>query len=328
MQNHKDKQAIVWDSDILKNTQGQIVVKISDKEWATIAPKLEEVLLGIPNDWCELQSETDFQNRLADVIENSCPVLSQKAMAVSEKINGGYRFCLLQGLKFDELDEKSRGLLILGFCCMIGKPTYTDKVKRTVLWPVKPEEVQTVKNTTFSQRTGEAAYHTDTQYLEKPEKYMSLWCVNPDRNGGGVSGLLDGRKVISEIIERYGSDVIETLSNSLFPFRVPSVFTSRGDDTNTEIFYGPIINSVDATKPLIRYRKETLEKGLTAKGEVLGDSQKYALDCIENVLQDSNLEFRHFLKKGDVIFADNHELLHMRTYFDDMERFLIRVRFN
>lgn len=329
MQNNKDKHQITpWDAETLIDAQKQLFVDISEKEWEIIISKIETRLAGMPEVQNRQQADVEFQKELVDLIKASCPELSEKAELVLAKIKVGYRFCILRGLNFDKLNEKTRDLIILGFSCMVGNPTSTDKVNKVVLWPVKPEKNHAVKNTTFSQRIGEAEYHTDTQYFEKPEKYMSLWCINPDRNGGGVSGLLDGRKILSEIQKRYGTEVIQVLSESLFPFRVPSVFTEHGDDTNPEIYYGPIFNNTNTELPLVRYRRETLEKGLISKGAVLSHSEKYALECIEKVLHDPNLEFKYFLRKGDVIFANNHELLHMRTYFDDMERFLIRVRFN
>ena len=329
MQNNKDKHQITpWDAETLINAEKHLFVDISQNEREIIISKLETELTRIPEVQNRQQADVEFQKELVELIKASCPELSEKADLVSEKIKVGYRFCILRGLNFHQLDEKTRSLIILGFSCMVGNPTPTDMVNRVVLWPVKPEKTHAVINTTFSQRTGEAEYHTDTQYFDEPEKYMSLWCVNPDRNDGGVSGLLDGRKLLSEIEKRHGEEGVHVLSESLFPFRVPSVFTENGGDSNPEIYYGPIFNTTNSELPLIRYRRETLEKGLISKGIVLNHLEKYALECIENVLHDPNLGFKYLLKKGEAIFADNHELLHMRTYFDDMERFLIRVRFN
>lgn len=329
MQNHKDKQSIIqWDNRVIEEARSEVIIEISAQEWDNIVLNLRKKLSELSDEYLKQQADTSTHQELRALFANLSPELVHIAKLVSEKIQSGYRFCILRGLRFHAVDAKVRDLLILGFSCLIGTPSATDKIKKIVLWPVKPESTHAVENTTFSQRIGEAEYHTDTQYFEKPEKYMSLWCINPDKNGGGESGLLDGRMLLKEIEKRYGHDVINVLTRPVFPFRVPSVFTNKGNDENAEIYYGSIFDLSNNSKPFIRYRRETLEKGVIAAGISLSKEQMYALQCVENVIQDTNLEFKCLLEKGDVIFADNHELLHMRTYFDDLERFLIRVRFN
>ena len=320
--------AIAWDFKLLDNVRNQLFIEFSSDEWSSIVEKLNNVKLEFPVLSSRNQGDPAIHKKLVLLLKEFFPELIRKFSVVPSLLESKYRFCVVKGLRFQELEQASRDFLILSISSFIGLPTMTDKVNKIVLWPVKPEEKSTVSNTTFSQRTGEAAYHTDTQYFENPERYMSLWCINPDKDGGGVSGLVDGRKVIEEIQRKYGEDTIKTLSDPVYPFRVPSVFTAKGGDENTEVYYGAIINLNELNKPLIRYRKETLDKGMRASGFILNTAQERALSLLEEVLNDKKLEFAYLLREGDVMFANNHELLHNRSHFEDMERFLIRVRFN
>jgi hypothetical protein len=196
-------------------------------------------------------------------------------------------------------------------------------VNKKVLWPVKAELNPTTKDLTFSQKLGEAEYHTDTQYFENPEKIFSLWCIAPDRNKEGVNGLISADYIMAEINRRVdGKKVMETLRKTKFPFRVPSVFTTDGSDDDIEYFLGPIFSE----NPKIRYRKETIDKGILASGTNLSNEQKYAIGVVEHVLNNPKKEIKIFLEKGEVIFVNNHELLHNRSYYSDPNRFLIRVR--
>lgn len=95
-------------------------------------------------------------------------------------------------------------------------------------------------NTTFSEHDGEAEYHTDSQFYPDPEKYFSLWTIQHARDGGGVSGLIDGRKLI-QFLENKSPEALSTLRNELFPFRVPSVFTKDGHDSCVEVLQAPIL---------------------------------------------------------------------------------------
>ncbi len=320
--------AIVWDFELLNDVKNELFLEFTLDEWTTIVEKLEDIKFGFPVLLSENHGDSKIQEKLAAMLREFFPELTQKLSVIPRLLESKYRFCVIRGLRFHELEKVSRDFLILSVTSLIGSPTATDKVNKIVLWPVKPEIKPSVSNTTFSQRTGEAAYHTDTQYFNNPENYMSLWCVTPDKDGGGVSGLVDGRKVVEEIEHRYGEDVLKTLSDPVYPFRVPSIFTAKGDDENKEVYYGAILNLADSGQPLIRYRKETLDKGMSAAAFVLTAAQEHALTSIEEVLNDKKLEFAYLLDEGDVMFANNHELLHNRSHFEDLDRFLIRVRFN
>lgn len=328
MGNSKKEQPVVWDLLTLKKAGDDLFVEFSIEEWEIIREQLEKELCALPDWFLKKQNDAEVQRELVSLLKELSPILIKKAEMVLEKMDSKYRFCILKGLSFFELDDKARDLFMLGFSCLVGSPTATDKINGTILWPVRPEleTLDTVKNTTFSQRTGEAAYHTDTQYFKNPEKYMSLWCLNPSKDGGGVSGLIDGRKVIENIEKIGGRRTIKILTDQVYPFRVPSVFTSKGIDSDIEIYYGAILSTRDSEYPLIRYRKETLDKGLVADIKSLSFKQTEALGCVEKVLADRSLEFEYFLKKGEVMFANNHELLHKRTHFDDIERYLVRIR--
>jgi hypothetical protein len=112
--------------------------------------------------------------------------------------------------------------------------------------------------------------------------------------------------------------------NTQFPFRVPSVFTSSGSDDTVEVFMAPILRD----RPFIRYRRETLDKGIVALGKQLEQSQQNAINYLDSRLLDENVSYSFLIHAGEVAFANNYELLHSRSNFQDPERHLIRVRMN
>ena len=182
-----------------------------------------------------------------------------------------------------------------------------------------------VKNLTFSQTLGEAAYHTDTQYFSAPEEMFGLWCLQPDKNGDGVSGLVDGRYIVEELSKtNEGRQMLATLMHTEFPFRVPSVFTASGTDDTVEVFMAPILSE----EPFIRYRRETLDKGVAATGKQLEPNQLEAINHLDKQLFKDGVAYSFLIKSEEVAFANNYELLHSRSDFQDPERHLIRVRMN
>ena len=268
-------------------------------------------------------SDLNFQKKLVDQFRYNLPEIYSFSQEVKKTLLVKPNFAIIKGLQFNSLPTEVRDLFILAFNASMGYATPTDQVNKKVLWPVKAELNPTVKNLTFSQRLGEAEYHTDTQYFAEPEEFFSLWCIVPDKNGEGLNGLVSADYIISEIKTRPdGEEILNTLKNTKFPFRVPSVFTADGTDTDIEYFLGSILSE----NPKIRYRKETIDKGVLASGIKLSPTQVKAINAIEEILQNPKEVVTNLLEKDEVIFVNNHELLHNRTDYHDPERFLIRVR--
>lgn len=286
-------------------------------------------LLKLSNELCYFANEDEkhyeqcFQEQIVELFKTNYSTLYNLTQSIKAMLFRQPFFVVLKGLNFNSLDEKIRDVFILGFTSSIGYSTPTDLMNKKVLWPVKAETNSAVKNLTFSQRLGEAEYHTDAQYFKNPEELLSLWCLKSDKNGDGISGLISADYLISEIKKRTrGESIIKTLTETKFPFRVPSIFTSEGTDEKIEISYGHIFSD----KPKIRYRKETIDKGCIAGNILLTKEQEYALEVVEEILNYPKEEIKLFLNENEVIFMNNHELLHNRSSYFDEERHLIRVR--
>lgn len=136
---------------------------------------------------------------MAHALSRAVPETQTLAQEAQERMLGDLRFTVVRGLGFTQLTKPIRNLYILGFTAQMGVATPTDQVDKKVLWPIKADPNPNVKNTTFSQRLGVAPYHTDTQYFQKPEEMFGLWCLQPDKNGDGISGLVDGRYIVEEL---------------------------------------------------------------------------------------------------------------------------------
>src|SRR5688572_2381576 len=49
--------------------------------------------------------------------------------------------------------------------------------------------------------TGEFDLHTDLTWYEKPPRYIGMFCVRPEGNGGGIPLLADGWKALGLLSE-------------------------------------------------------------------------------------------------------------------------------
>lgn len=292
-------------------------LRIPDKAHAVFAD-----VLDVTDD---VKNSPEYGEALARRLANELPDADAFARMIRAKIDGGLRFAIVDGFGFEQLEPRTRDAFILAMCSLVGTPTKTDQVEGKILWDVTPREYVDHANTTFSEHSGEAAFHTDSQFFAKPEKYFSLWSLKHAEDGGGINGILDARMATRKLVESAaGIEAMIQLAGTELPFRVPTVFTAQRSDDAVEVLMAPVF----AATPYVRYRKDTLEKGLQAKGMNLDPTIAKALGAFEKILEREDLVLHHFLREGQALFANNHELLHNRSSFVDQRRHLIRVRMN
>lgn len=226
---------------------------------------------------------------------------------------------VLHNTGVDQLDDESAQLISISIASIFGRPTKTDRKLEQIAWPIKYDPDTKVVRT-FSQSLGEAAFHTDTQYFEHPEEYFGLFCIKADEIGKGTNELIAASEIAERYKTAYGESEFDVLKEK-YPFKVPSVFTKTGKDSDVEVVWAPIFNGESA----IRYRKDTINGALKAAGVQISDAQHEALGRIESIIDEIEPS-RYHLQPGDAILVNNLKLLHARTAFDNPERFLYRVR--
>lgn len=240
---------------------------------------------------------------------------------VSRKLKGGIRFAILEGLRFQDIaDPILRDQYILNVCKSMGLPRPTDQKNHTIIWPVQAKAGMNYNNSTYSEHPDRADMHTDTQYFFQPEVAMSLWCIHPSSDGGGESILVDGRRLVEDIVAEGRESLIDVLRESVFPFEVPSIFTKD----EAEFFVGPIIGE----NPFIRYRRQTIDRARANPKYSLENRHLQAINELDTYLSQPSRHARFLLKRGQVLFVNNHEVLHGRTSFADLDRLLLRIRFD
>jgi alpha-ketoglutarate-dependent taurine dioxygenase len=266
----------------------------------------------IPN----LISLNDLQS-----IVSHCKELVLYGKIIKQKLDR-LGFVIIKLCNLHDLDEKQRNNLFLLFCLSVGHPTEHNLNKRDYIWEIQPRKNISYAST-FSEHNLEASLHTDTQYHLNPEKYISLLTIKQAICGGGKTILLDFYEVLKTLQETdKGRICLKILQDSSFPFAVPTVFAE--DKLNQEVIYSHIISN-DFT---IRYRYDTIYKGLIIANIAQTDIRYWALSFFENHLAQHPQQKLFYLPENHIIFINNYRFLHGRTSFQDITRYLLRVRLN
>lgn len=254
--------------------------------------------------------------QLADIIEAHSPDGYRKLREAHEELEGGKGYAIVPDTGINQLPPNQAELAAIAISCVFGEPTQTDRRKLKIAWPIRHDP--TAKGiVTFSQTMGEAAFHTDTQYYEHPERYFGLFCMTADEQGKGTNRLVDGSRILAELT-RQRPDMLPILQQD-FPFRVPTVFTSDGE--SVEITWAPILSSDGS----LRYRLDTLREAIGLPQVEIESEKIKAIEAFEECLGQIQ-PIEHHLRPGEALFANNHRLLHSRTPFENPNRLLYRVR--
>ena len=261
------------------------------------------------------------QALLVEAIDTHWPELAELAALVRDMVALDPAFVVLRGLGYNRFAPLVRDTLVLALTRSIGKPTDHNLDKR-VLWPVRPRGAQVSKiadyKTTFSEEAGEAPLHSDSAFALAPEKYNCLFVVRQAADGGGVSVVLNGPRLVETLDKSAdGRECLDILRRQQFPFRVPDAFF-KGARTIT----APVL----AERPFVRFRYDCLMAGFALRDDLKSNERIWAIEHFRAAAESSVARVAHTLQPDEALIVDNHTMLHARSHFADPDRHLIRVR--
>ena len=195
---------------------------------------------------------------------------------------------------------------LLNIARKFGRPSVRDGGK--AVWKVQPSK----SIGTFSETAGEASYHTDSQYHDKPEALFLLACLVPAEDGGDTR-LLSKADVMSSLrAASFKPADYEKLRAPIWRWRVPDVFLK--DDQPGLSSPKPIL-SPDG---YVAWRFDNL---------VCPDAEaEHVAYRFHDAIAAHPPSAQFSLRPGDVLVCCNRTVLHARTAFTDPKRVFFRVR--
>lgn len=259
---------------------------------------------------------------IRDDLRSMAPGLAEFSDLLEHHMHSGACGVYIPMLGLDKYDLDTRSLLVYALGLCIGSPTQTDQVQRRVIWDVKPRSTAKEYFPTFSETNQEATFHTDTQYYPHPEKYFFLYVQKPAACLGGSSQLCDARMLRSWLLQTDRGWIIDKLSRTLLPFRIPTAFSTMSDPKGIQATIAPIFSD----EPFIRYRRDTLLEGIAHFPAYCNAEMTAAIEEFDKALQLFPVKANIFMPRDSLMFVNNHIALHARTSFTDRSRHLQRIR--
>ncbi|MGQ4516201.1 TauD/TfdA family dioxygenase [Streptomyces sp. DW26H14] len=169
---------------------------------------------------------------------------------------------------------------------------------------------KTIEDGARYHQTKQGSYmHNDAVNDVDPIDYLLLSC-GQSAYIGGESILVDA-KPVHEVLSQH-PDILAILTQEFW-------FEKRGMSLSEEtgFFRSPIIRYTADGEPLVRYFRTYIEVAHEKKGEPITAEQRDALDFFDAVLDQSSVQYRIRLERGQTLVSADDRFLHTRTAFYD-----------
>lgn len=243
--------------------------------------------------------------KATDVLDDISPADVEPVLRALECGRG---FAILTGLPRERYSALELQTIYWLVGQLLGHP-FAQNVQGTLLYDVRDEGKDVRYGARFSVTNAETGFHTDNSFGEAVLDYVGLLCLNTAKCGG-LNQVVSGYAVFNELCAHH-ADVLASLSQ-LFHFDRRG--GRRPGDAPTITF--PILHW-EGEELLCRYLRYWIEAGHQTAGLPLTAAQTQALDILDGVLRQRDLQVEFGLQPGEMFFTNNRWVLHNRSAFED-----------
>ena len=262
------------------------------------------------------------RNELDGLDENDLPLLKNKILDFrKEMLIDGVGLFLINGICLENFSMKEKISIYTLITKILGE---------LIIQNIRQEKIVEIKDVGKSMKTGGryhetkegGSHHTDSPQWKDVPDYLSLFCVHNAKKGG-TNLFLSAYTIHNKIYEER--------NDSLHMFYEKFHFDKRGEfkDGESPTVFEPIFMFKDK-RLYFRYLRDYIDAGHDIQNQPLSESQKTALTYLDNLMRRDEMIMRYDLKPGDMVFSDNHWIIHGRTPFEDhddknMKRLMLRT---
>lgn len=158
----------------------------------------------------------------------------------------------------------------------------------------------------YHQTHESGAIHTDNVNIPENYQYLLVGCAMP-AHIGGENIIVDG-KAVYDYLNKHAEEELNILKNEF-------IFEYRG--ISRELYRAPIITMSHRGEPLFRHLRTYMESAHARAEQPLSNDQVRALDTLDAVLSMSEFQLIYRLRPGQILIANDSQILHDRRSFVD-----------
>ena len=262
------------------------------------------------------------RNELDKLTQNDLPLLKNTILVFRKKmLLDGFGLFVINGtcLQNFSLEEK------IAIYTLIAKI-----LGELIVQNIQREKIVKIKDVGKSMKTGGryhetkegGSHHTDSPQWKDVPDYLGLFCVHNAKKGG-TNLFLSAYTIHNKILKEK--------NELLHIFYEKFHFDKRGEfkDGESPTVFEQIFEFKDE-RLYFRYLRNYIDAGHDIQNQPLSKLQKEALTYLDNLMRKDEMIMRYDLKPGDMVFSDNHWIIHGRTPFEDhddknMKRLMLRT---
>ena len=234
---------------------------------------------------------------------------------------GGCGFFIIQSSCFANFSENEKKDIFSIISEILGT-LYVQNINNEKFVVITDEGKSMKTGGRYHQTREGGSFHTDSpQWINTPD-YIALLCVRPAKTGG-TSKFLSAYSIHNKFLQE-NRTLLEELYNKFH-------FDKRGEfkENESPTVFEPIFEYKNGILAL-RYLRNYIDQGQQRQNQPLSKIQNESLDYFDKITKDAEITVDYDLKSGDMVFFNNHRVLHGRNSFEDhddanLKRYLIRT---
>ena len=286
----------------------------------TLSDKKEQFVVHLDSEI--IQELTERRNELDSINKNDLPLFKKKILDFrNERLLDGVGLFVIDGICMESFSVKEKTSIYTLAAKILGE---------LIIQNIQQEKIVEVKDVGKSMKTGGryhetkegGSHHTDSPQWKNVPDYIGLFCVHNAKKGG--TNLFLSAYTIHNRILQERKDLLDIFYEKFH-------FDKRGEfkDGESPTVFEPIFELKDE-KLYFRYLRNYIDAGHDIQNQPLSQPQKDALTYLDNLMHVEDIAMKYDLKPGDMVFSDNHWVVHGRMLFEDyddenLKRFMLRT---
>ena len=286
----------------------------------TLSDKREQFVVHLDSEI--IQELIERRNELDSINKNDLPLFKKKILNFrNERLLDGVGLFVIDGICMESFSVKEKTSIYTLASKILGE---------LIIQNIKQEKIIEIKDVGKSMKTGGryhetkegGSHHTDSPQWKNVPDYLGLFCVHNAKKGG--TNLFLSAYTIHNRILQERKDLLDIFYEKFY-------FDKRGEfkDGESPTVFQPIFE-LKNKKLFFRYLRNYIDAGHDIQNQPLSQPQKDALTYLDNLMHMEDITLKYDLKPGDMVFSDNHRVVHGRTSFEDyddenLKRFVLRT---
>ena len=275
----------------------------------TLSDKKEQFVVHLDSEI--IQELTERRNELDSINKNDLPLFKKKILDFrNERLLDGVGLFVIDGICMESFSVKEKTSIYTLAAKILGE---------LIIQNIQQEKIVEVKDVGKSMKTGGryhetkegGSHHTDSPQWKNVPDYLGLFCVHNAKKGG--TNLFLSAYTIHNRILQERKDLLDIFYEKFH-------FDKRGEfkDGESPTVFEPIFELKDE-KLYFRYLRNYIDAGHDIQNQPLSQPQKDALTYLDNLMRVEDIAMKYDLKPGDMVFSDNHWIVHGRIAYDDYD---------